>query len=105
MYSSSDIIVVTGASGAGKTAAVRALESRSIPGVRCFQFDSIGVPSPETMQRDYGGGEGWQAAATGDWLERIGALPAAIRVAVLDGQTRPALSSRPRNGRGAAPSM
>jgi hypothetical protein len=85
----SHIIVVTGASGAGKTAAVQALESRGIPGVRCFQFDSIGVPTPEIMQREYGGGEHWQAAATAEWLERLGALPAAIRVAVLDGQTRP----------------
>jgi type II secretory pathway predicted ATPase ExeA len=48
------ILVVTGASGAGKTATVRALDARGIPGVRCFYFDSIGVPTAEVMERDYG---------------------------------------------------
>jgi hypothetical protein len=83
------ILVVTGASGAGKTAAVRALDSRALPGVRCFYFDSIGVPTAEVMERDYGGPERWQASATGEWLTRLGALPDDICLAVLDGQTRP----------------
>ena len=38
------VLVVTGASGAGKTASVEALAARALPGVRCFHFDSIGVP-------------------------------------------------------------
>lgn len=83
------ILVVTGASGAGKTATVRALASRGIPGVRCFYFDTIGVPTAEVMERDFGGAERWQASATGDWLTRLGGLRRAIRLAVLDGQTRP----------------
>ena len=58
------ILVVTGASGAGKTAAVRALEACAIERLRCFYFDSIGVPSAEVMDRDFGGGEQWQALAT-----------------------------------------
>jgi len=83
------IVVVTGASGAGKTSAVRALEARGVDGVRCFYFDSIGVPSAEVMERDFGGGEQWQARATAEWLSRLDALSRDIRVAVLDGQTRP----------------
>jgi RNase adaptor protein for sRNA GlmZ degradation len=83
------ILVVTGASGAGKTSAVRALEARGIEGVRCFYFDSIGVPSAEVMERVFGGGEQWQAHATAEWLARLDALSPDIRVAVLDGQTRP----------------
>jgi hypothetical protein len=83
------ILVVTGASGAGKTATVRALDARGIPGVRCFYFDSIGVPTAEVMERDYGGAEQWQASATGEWLMQLGGLPRDIRLAVLDGQTRP----------------
>jgi hypothetical protein len=83
------ILVVTGASGAGKTAAVQALEARAVPGVRCFYFDSIGVPPTDVMERDYGGGEQWQASTTADWLARLGNLPEDVRVAVLDGQTRP----------------
>jgi len=88
------ILVVTGASGAGKTAAVRALADRNLPGLRCFHFDSIGVPSEDVMEREYGGGDGWQAWATKQWLARIGALaalPDGVRIAVLDGQTRPSL--------------
>jgi hypothetical protein len=83
------ILVVTGASGAGKTAAVRELDERAIPGVRCFYFDSIGVPTADVMERDYGGGEQWQASATADWLQRLGNLSDDVHVAVLDGQTRP----------------
>ncbi|HVT37841.1 MAG TPA: hypothetical protein VHE78_02235 [Gemmatimonadaceae bacterium] len=83
------ILVVTGASGAGKTATVRALDALSIPGVQCFHFDSIGVPTAEVMERDHGGGEQWQASTTAEWLARLGGLPAHVRVAVLDGQTRP----------------
>ena len=83
------ILVVTGASGAGKTATVRSLDARAVPGVQCFYFDSIGVPTAEVMERDYGGGEQWQASATAEWLARLGCLPEKVRVAVLDGQTRP----------------
>jgi len=86
------ILVVTGASGAGKTATVQALDARCIPGVRCFYFDSIGVPTAEVMERDYGGAEQWQASATGEWLTQLGRLAADIRVAVLDGQMRPSFA-------------
>ena len=89
IVSVSRILVVTGASGAGKTATVRALDARAVSGVRCFYFDSIGVPTAEVMERDYGSGEQWQAAASAAWLARLGALPRDIRLAVLDAQTRP----------------
>lgn len=80
------ILVVTGASGAGKTASVEVLAGRMLPGVRCFHFDSIGVPDAAEMLRAYGGGEGWQAAATDAWISRLAAEDS--EVAVLDGQTR-----------------
>lgn len=80
------ILVVTGASGAGKTASVESLAGRELPGVRCFHFDSIGVPDPAEMARAHGSGEGWQAAATEAWIARLAAEDA--EVAVLDGQTR-----------------
>ena len=83
------ILIVTGASGAGKTTTVTALAERAIPGVECFHFDSIGVPTAEVMEREHGGGEGWQAHATSEWLSRLGRLPTSVRVAVLDAQTRP----------------
>jgi adenylate kinase family enzyme len=83
------ILVVTGASGAGKTTAVAALADRGLHGVQCFHLDSIGVPPLEEMEREHGSGERWQAWATGEWLARLDRLPPLVRVAVLDGQTRP----------------
>src|SRR5262245_13951133 len=67
------ILVVTGASGVGKTTAIRALESRGVRGVRCHFFDSIGVPSEAEMIRDYGGPEQWQKAKTHWWIDRLAA--------------------------------
>ena len=82
------ILFVIGASGAGKTAAVEALASRNLPQVKCYFFDHIGVPSPEEMHRDFGGGEQWQAHATTQWVDKLASQPEG-GVAVLDGQTRP----------------
>ncbi|MGE0352156.1 MAG: AAA family ATPase [Gemmatimonadales bacterium] len=85
------LITVTGASGAGKTTLVRSLESRRDPGVKCYYFDSVGVPSPEEMARDYGSGEAWQAAMTDQWIRRLARNPDDARVMVLDGQVRPSV--------------
>jgi hypothetical protein len=57
--------------------------------VQCFFFDSIGVPTAEVMERDYGGPEHWQTQATNRWLAKLAALSSSVRVAVLDAQTRP----------------
>src|SRR6187402_36842 len=88
MMEKSSILVVTGASGVGKSAAVAALDARALPGVECFYFDSIGVPSAEVIERDFGSGERWQAHATKHWIERLSSAGAG-GVKVLDGQTRP----------------
>ena len=83
------LLVVTGASGAGKTTLVRGLEGRSPEGVSCHYFDSIGVPSSDIMERDLGGGPGWQEATTRMWIKRLASR--SDRLAVLDGQTRPSV--------------
>lgn len=85
------ILVLTGASGAGKTTLVAALRALALPGVGCYHFDSVGVPSPEEMERLYGGGEQWQAAVTEQWIARLLRNDDGLRVAVLDGQTRPSV--------------
>ena len=82
------ILVVTGASGSGKTATVRALAARGLAGVRCHYFDAVGVPSVEDMRRDFGSPEQWQAITTRRWLERLSG-DASADVHVLEGQTRP----------------
>jgi len=58
--------------------------------VRCYYFDTIGVPSPEEMERQWGGGDQWQEDATRRWIERLTTTSDAETVSVLDGQTRPA---------------
>ncbi|HUQ82358.1 MAG TPA: hypothetical protein VM076_14495 [Gemmatimonadaceae bacterium] len=83
------ILVVSGASGVGKTAAVEALGARRLAGVRCFHFDCIGVPDASEMDRDYGGGMQWQEWATREWIAKLRALSDGTRVAVLDGQMHP----------------
>ena len=83
------LFFVIGASGAGKTAAVRALEARRIAGVRCYFFDSVGVPTPDVMEREWGSGEKWQEQMTKRWIERMAANADGVQLAVLDGQTRP----------------
>jgi hypothetical protein len=83
------IIVVTGASGSGKTATVRALEARGLSGVHCYYFDAVGIPSAEAMYRDFGGPERWQAVTTQEWIDRLAADPDGAEVYLLDGQTRP----------------
>ena len=83
------ILVVTGASGAGKTATVRALDARGVPGVRCYYLDAIGVPSIDEMHRDFGSPERWQAVATRRWVDHFAANPDDAELCVLDGQTRP----------------
>jgi hypothetical protein len=93
------ILVVTGASGSGKTAAVRALEARAIPGVRCYHFDAVGVPPAQ----DRGSGpHGWQAVTTKAWLARLAADPDGAEVYVLDGQTRPSFVLTALEGRNRA---
>lgn len=83
------LLFAIGASGAGKTAAVRALSERWIPGLTCYHFDSIGVPSVEEMVRDFGSPERWQEVTTHEWITRVD--KEAHSLAVLEGQSRPSL--------------
>ena len=65
MSSQPALLVVTGASGAGKTTLVRQVEAISIPGVGCYYFDSIGVPSREEMSAQ------WQNTTLNHWIARL----------------------------------
>lgn len=79
---------VIGASGSGKTSAVRELERTRQSGLKTFFFDSIGVPSEHERIEKWGSGDGWQRAMTIEWVKRIrGELTNSK--ALLDDQTRP----------------
>jgi hypothetical protein len=82
------ILFVIGASGAGKTAAVDALEQQNLSGVGCYHFDSIAVPSADVMEQEWGGGERWQDQMTRRWIERLATNADRVQIAVLEGQTR-----------------
>lgn len=81
------IVFLVGASGVGKTTTAGLLQRRSPWVGRTHFFDSIGVPSPEEMEEEFGGGEAWQEWATGQWVSRL--VEEGPNLQLLEGQTRP----------------
>lgn len=81
------LLFVIGASGAGKTAALRVLNDRSVAGISCHHFDSVAVPSPEDMTRICGSPQRWQEVTTHQWVTRLQSQ--ADPIGILEGQTRP----------------
>jgi hypothetical protein len=94
------VLVVTGASGAGKSTLVRGLAALGLPGVGCYEFDTIGIPAAAEIATRFGSGEAFQAWALGAWLGRLTRNEDRVAVAVLDAQVRPraALDAFARHG-------
>ena len=82
------LVVLTGASGSGKTTIARAIEARRGGQIEVRFFDSMGVPPPEQMLAEHGSGEGWQRATTVQWLHLIAPLLQSGRNVLFEGQTR-----------------
>ena len=53
------LLVLVGASGAGKTTIAKAVESQRPKLADVFFFDRVGVPTPEAMIAGWGSGEAW----------------------------------------------
>ena len=83
------ILVVTGASGAGKSTLVRGLAALRLPGIGCYEFDTIGVPTEAEIVARFGSGEGFQAWALDAWVARLARNDDRVTVAVLDASVRP----------------
>ena len=81
------VVFLIGASGVGKTAVASVLEGREPWLGNTFYSDSIGVPSPEEMERWPGGGEGWQKWATEQWVSKLAERDVPFQL--LEMQTRP----------------
>lgn len=66
------IIIISGASGSGKTTILKAIELK-LPknNISINYFDDIGIPSHETMLKEYGSGGKWQKAMLGKWFEKL----------------------------------
>jgi energy-coupling factor transporter ATP-binding protein EcfA2 len=81
-------VILTGASGSGKTTIAEAVAARYGEQVEVYHFDSIGVPPPGQMIANYGSGEAWQRAMTYEWIKRVAATPLIGRRVLLEGQMR-----------------
>jgi len=81
-------VVLTGASGSGKTTIAHAIEQRHAADVDVFYFDRIAVPPAKQMITEYGSGEGWQRAKTIEWMVKLAPLSRSGRPLLFEGQTR-----------------
>jgi energy-coupling factor transporter ATP-binding protein EcfA2 len=83
------IILITGASGCGKTTLLKTLESMMPEGqVAMHYFDSLGVPSLEEMIEQYGSPEEWQKITTEKWIEKLAAMNEP-KLLILEGSFNP----------------
>jgi RNase adaptor protein for sRNA GlmZ degradation len=82
------LVILTGASGSGKTAIADAIKVGHPKLADVLHFDSIGVPSPEAMVAGWGSGEDWQRASTSAWMTRIAAMSDQRRAVLFEGQMR-----------------
>ena len=66
------IVLITGASGSGKTTVLNAIENM-LPSkdISINYFDSMGVPSFDDMVKCYGSPEKWQETTTKVWIEKL----------------------------------
>lgn len=81
------IIVLTGASGAGKTTLICKLNELAIPGVKGINCDRVKIENDETLDA----GE-WQANVLRYWISYLTQSETGIELAVLDTQIRPHLA-------------
>lgn len=81
------LLVVVGASGAGKTTLVGQLAALGLPGVGCYHFDTIGIP-PAGDSR-FANGAAFQTWALDQWFARLARNEDGVGVAVLDASVRP----------------
>jgi GTPase SAR1 family protein len=82
------LVILTGASGAGKTTIARRFLHEHSADCDVLFFDSIGVPGLKTMQSEFGGAEAWQRTMTLRSLERIKPALSSGRPMLFEGQMR-----------------
>src|SRR5262249_19212049 len=78
------ILLLTGASGAGRTTLTLKLDQMEIAGVECINCDRVKIEFPES-----GDPSDYQAAILRYWISQISDEERKIDLAVLDTQIRP----------------
>ena len=83
------LILITGASGCGKTTFLQAL-AQQLPAqdVTVFHFDDVGVPNVQEMTEKYGSPEGWQKSTTEAWIEKLSKITNK-KIVILEGSFNP----------------
>ncbi|HBD7427657.1 TPA: AAA family ATPase [Legionella pneumophila] len=94
------IILITGASGVGKTTLLKEIEQQYPQGsISSHFFDSIGVPTFDDMIKEYGSTEKWQEITTRRWIERL-TLIHDKKLIFLEGQFNPEFALAPLKEQG-----
>jgi hypothetical protein len=81
-------VVLTGASGSGKTMIAHCVQPHHSATHDVVFFDSAGVPPTDQMVSEYGSIEAWQLATTMAWMVKIRGLLVAGRPVLFEGQVR-----------------
>lgn len=84
------LVVLTGASGSGKTTIAKRIEQTN-PEITVLRFDSIGVPTSEVMATfgtGHNPGGAWQRAMTLTWMEQITPILQSGHPVLFEGQMR-----------------
>jgi dephospho-CoA kinase len=82
------LVVLTGASGAGKTTIAKAFAQAHPALAEVHFFDRIGVPSLEEMTAQFGSPEEWQRLKTIEWMKTLAARMLTHPNILFDGQAR-----------------
>ncbi|HHJ0490492.1 TPA: GNAT family N-acetyltransferase [Legionella pneumophila] len=89
------IVLITGASGVGKTTLLKEIEQQYLQEtISSHFFDSIGVPSFDDMIQQYGSTEKWQEVTTRRWIERLSQIHDK-KLIFLEGQFNPEFALTP----------
>jgi hypothetical protein len=85
------LVILTGASGSGKTTIANRIALRSGGGIEVHSFDSAGVPPLDRMIAQHGSAERWQRVMTFQWFSRLAALRVKRSHLLFEGQMRPSV--------------
>ncbi len=85
------LIFVMGASGSGKTFALKKIEKETSDQYAICHFDSLGIPSEKEVREKWNGWDTWVKMRVNEWMEIILKNYLNNKITILDGQFRPEL--------------